>query len=100
MRGFAKNWFPIALAILWVVMAIGFLIAAATVPEASFDNPNPGPSGIGALMMFITWLVSPAYYVLLEGRPDLSRHGCKARGIQGHFEYWDCPALVTSRPGA
>jgi hypothetical protein len=30
----------------------------------------------------------------LEGRPDLSRHGCKARGINGRLEYWDCPATV------
>ena len=32
MRGFAKNWFPIALAILWVVMA-----AMAMVDFASFS---------------------------------------------------------------
>jgi hypothetical protein len=36
----------------------------------------------------------------LEGRPDLTRHGCKARGIKGRFEYWDCPAAIDSRPGA
>lgn len=36
----------------------------------------------------------------LEGLPDLSRHGCKARGIQGRLEYWDCPASIAARPGA
>jgi len=30
MRGFAKNWFPIALAILWVVMAAMAMVDFAT----------------------------------------------------------------------
>jgi len=68
--------------ILWVVMAVGFLIAASTVREASFENPNPGPTGIGGLFMLITWLVSPAYYVLLEGRPEGQTIGKKLIGIR------------------
>ena len=30
----------------------------------------------------------------LEGRPDLSRDGCKDAGISGVYEYWRCPASV------
>jgi uncharacterized RDD family membrane protein YckC len=68
--------------ILWVVMAAGFLIVAATVPEASFEDPNPGPSGLGGLIMFLTWFISPAYYVLLEGRPEGQTIGKKLIGIR------------------
>ena len=35
----------------------------------------------------------------LEGRPDLSRHGCKPRGVNGRLEYWDCPATVATGSG-
>lgn len=55
--------------ILWVVMTVGFLFAAASVPEASFENLHPAPSGFGRLMLFVTWLIAPAYYILMEGRP-------------------------------
>jgi uncharacterized RDD family membrane protein YckC len=68
--------------ILWVVMAAGFLVVAATVPAESFENPNPGPSGLGGLIMLITWLAGPAYYVLLEGRPDGQTFGKKAVGTR------------------
>ena len=30
----------------------------------------------------------------LEGRPDLSGHGCTSTGIKGRYEYWHCPAPV------
>jgi hypothetical protein len=32
----------------------------------------------------------------LEGRPDLSSHGCIDAGIAGTVEYWRCPAVVGS----
>ena len=28
----------------------------------------------------------------LEGRPDLTRHGCTGLGVNGAYEYWRCPA--------
>jgi uncharacterized RDD family membrane protein YckC len=68
--------------ILWAVMTLGLLIAGATVPTESFENPNPGPSGIGGLIMFITWFASPAYFVILEGRPEGQTLGKKAMGIR------------------
>jgi uncharacterized RDD family membrane protein YckC len=68
--------------IVWVIMGAGFLVAAASVPEASFENPNPRPGGIGALMQTITWLASAAYYIVLEGRPDGQTLGKKAVGIR------------------
>jgi hypothetical protein len=32
----------------------------------------------------------------LDGRPDLSRHGCKDAGISGTYEYWRCPSSIVS----
>jgi hypothetical protein len=32
----------------------------------------------------------------LEGRPDLTRQGCKAAGRSGTYEYWRCPASVAA----
>jgi hypothetical protein len=34
----------------------------------------------------------------LEGRPDLSRDGCKTAGMSGTYEYWRCPASVAAAP--
>ena len=69
--------------ILWLAMAAGFLIVAATVPEPEpFVNPDPGPSGLGSLFMMLTWLIGPAYYVIMEGRPDGQTIGKKALGIR------------------
>jgi hypothetical protein len=30
----------------------------------------------------------------LEGRPDLTKRGCKAAGVKDALEYWRCPAGV------
>jgi uncharacterized RDD family membrane protein YckC len=69
--------------ILWVVMTACFLVAAATVPEPEpFVNPDPGPSGIGSLVMMLTWLLSPAYFIIMEGRPDGQTLGKRAMGIR------------------
>ena len=36
----------------------------------------------------------------LEGRPDLTRHGCTSLGVTGIYEYWRCPAdLQASQAG-
>jgi len=32
----------------------------------------------------------------LEGRPDLTKRGCKAAGFKGALQYWRCPAGVES----
>jgi uncharacterized RDD family membrane protein YckC len=68
--------------IVWIIMGAGFIIAAATVPESSFENPSPGPSGFGNLMQTITWFASAAYYVIQEGRPEGATVGKKAMGIR------------------
>lgn len=69
--------------ILWVVMAAGFLVVAATVPEPEpFVNPDPGPSGVGALVMMLTWLIGPGYFIVMEGMPDGQTLGKRAMGIR------------------
>jgi uncharacterized RDD family membrane protein YckC len=69
--------------ILWVVMAVGFLVVGATVPDPEpFVNPDPGPSGMGGLIMMLTWLIGPAYFVIMEGMPDGQTLGKKALGIR------------------
>ena len=68
--------------ILWVVMTIGFLVVGATVPAESFEDPSPGPSAFGGLIMMITWFIGPAYFVIMEGRPDGQTLGKKAMGIR------------------
>jgi hypothetical protein len=32
----------------------------------------------------------------LDGRPDLSAHGCKAVAIRDGIEWWNCPASLGS----
>jgi hypothetical protein len=32
----------------------------------------------------------------LEGRPDLTRQGCKNAGLAGTYQYWRCPSSVAS----
>jgi hypothetical protein len=32
----------------------------------------------------------------LEGRPDLTRHGCRDAGVAGRYQYWRCPATVAA----
>ena len=68
--------------ILWVVMVVGFLIVGATVPEPSLEGGSPGPSGFGALLMMITYLLPPAYFVVMEGRPEGQTLGKRAMGIR------------------
>jgi hypothetical protein len=34
----------------------------------------------------------------LAGRPDLSHQGCQDAGVSGTYQYWHCPAAVSSGP--
>lgn len=36
----------------------------------------------------------------LDGRPDLSAHGCRAVAIRDGVEWWSCPASLTSSRAA
>jgi hypothetical protein len=35
----------------------------------------------------------------LEGRPNLTRRSCTARGVAGNVEYWRCPSPVATDRG-
>jgi hypothetical protein len=35
----------------------------------------------------------------LDGRPDLTRQGCKAGSLSGKTEWWRCPAAIGSALG-
>jgi uncharacterized RDD family membrane protein YckC len=67
---------------MWGVFIVGFIIAAVTTPSASFDNPDPGTSGLGVLFMFLSWAVAVGYPVYFEGRPEGQTLGKKALGIR------------------
>jgi uncharacterized RDD family membrane protein YckC len=66
----------------WAIVIVGFIIAAITAPEPTFDNPDPGPGGLGTLVMMVCWLASVAYPIYFEGRPDGQTPGKKAVGIR------------------
>ena len=58
------------------------VIAGLSTPAASFDNPNPGPSGIGVFLMLVCFAAGIAYYPYFEGRPDGQTPGKKAAGTR------------------
>jgi uncharacterized RDD family membrane protein YckC len=66
----------------WIATGFLMIAAASTIPEETFTDPNPDPSGLGLLLMLFGWLIGPAYYVFLEGRPDGQTLGKKAMGIR------------------
>ena len=66
----------------WAIVIVGVIIAGITAPEATFDNPDPGPGGLGTLVMMVCWLASVAYPIYFEGRPDGQTPGKKAVGIR------------------
>ena len=74
--------FVIDMFITWAVFLVGFIGAGITTPSATFDNPNPGPSGPGILVMLITWVVAFAYPIVFEGRPESATLGKKAVQIR------------------
>jgi uncharacterized RDD family membrane protein YckC len=68
--------------ITWAIYLVGFILVAATAPSSSYDNPNPGPSGLGALLMMLSWVAGWAYFIVLEGRPQGQTLGKRAVGIR------------------
>jgi uncharacterized RDD family membrane protein YckC len=76
--------------ITWMMLAAGFIVAAAiastSLPQPTFDNPDPGPTGLAALLSFLVGMLGVvatfAYYPLLEGRPQGHTVGKMATGIR------------------
>jgi uncharacterized RDD family membrane protein YckC len=68
--------------IVTAVYVVGIIVAVGTAPSSSYDNPNPGPTGIGLLVMLLSWLVALAYYPFFEGKPAGQTLGKKALGIR------------------
>ena len=74
----------------WLILTVGFIAAAAVastnLPQATFDNPDPGPTGIAAFVSFVFGalgvLAALAYYSVLEGRPQGHTLGKMALGIR------------------
>jgi uncharacterized RDD family membrane protein YckC len=74
----------------WFVLTTGFIAAAAVaatnLPERTFDNPDPGPTGVAALVTFLFGalgvVATLVYYVALEGRPQGQTLGKMAMGIR------------------
>ena len=74
--------FVIDMFITWSVFIVGFIGAGITTPTATFDNPDPSPSGPGILVMLISWVVAFAYPIVFEGRPESATLGKKAVQIR------------------
>jgi uncharacterized RDD family membrane protein YckC len=64
------------------VFIVAAVIAESTKPSSSFDDPYPGPSGLGRLLLLLARLAVIAYFVVLEGRPEGQTLGKKALGIR------------------
>jgi len=62
------------------------MIASATTPEATFSDPDPGPTGIAGLLVFLIGATAFAgfflYRPVLEGRPEGQTFGKRAMGIR------------------
>jgi uncharacterized RDD family membrane protein YckC len=70
-------------AIMTAVYVFGIIVAMITTPSATFDNPDPQTSGLGLLVMFLTWVGAIVVYpVYFEGRPEGQTLGKKAVGIR------------------
>jgi uncharacterized RDD family membrane protein YckC len=67
---------------MWALFFVGFIVVAIATPSASYDNPNPGPNGIGVLFMLFSWLIAFGYPVYFEGRPAGQTLGKKAIGTR------------------
>jgi uncharacterized RDD family membrane protein YckC len=76
--------------ITWVMLVLGFIIAAffasMSMPEATFDNPDPSPTGLGGLLVLLFGALGVAaaavYYPFFEGRPQGQTFGKRAMGIR------------------
>ena len=85
------------------VVVVGLAILALM--GAIKDGHLPRISGLtGSCSVVQTWTDGTQLEACnagrLEGRPDLSSHGCVSTGTVGSREYWSCPArLVASQVG-
>jgi uncharacterized RDD family membrane protein YckC len=65
---------------------VSAIIGTLTTQEQTFENPNPGPSAIGALffvLLFVTALAAVfAYYPYFEGRTEGQTPGKRIMGIR------------------
>jgi len=68
--------------IIMLIFVVGGAVAAITTPASTFDNPDPGPSGLGVLLLFLSFAGALAYPVILEGRPEGQTVGKKLAGIR------------------
>jgi uncharacterized RDD family membrane protein YckC len=64
------------------IVFFGFLVLGLTIPSETFDNPDPDPSGLGILVMFLSWGAAMAYPVYFEGGREGATFGKKAVGIR------------------
>lgn len=74
--------FLLDMLITWGIFIFGMIVVGVTTPTESFDNPNPDPSGIGILVMMLSWVAAFAYPIVFEGRPEGQTLGKKALGIR------------------
>ncbi|HEV7536162.1 MAG TPA: RDD family protein, partial [Acidimicrobiia bacterium] len=74
--------YVIDIAITGAVFIVGIVIAGLTVPESSFDNPDPGPTALGWLVMLACLGATFAYFPYFEGRPAGQTPGKKAVGTR------------------
>jgi uncharacterized RDD family membrane protein YckC len=62
------------------------MIASGTTPEATFGNPDPGPTGLGGPAVFLVGALAFAgfflYRPVLEGRPEGQTFGKQAMGTR------------------
>ena len=67
-------------------LILSAIIATITTPDATFDNPDPGPSGIGALLFVLlfvgAFVADIAYFPYFEGRPDGQTPGKRIVGVR------------------
>ena len=68
------------------VFVIAAAIADGSTPQPDFANPDPGPTGAGAIAVFLFGALAFAgfflYRPILEGRPEGQTFGKRAMGIR------------------
>ena len=72
----------IDMVITWAVIGFGFIVLGASVPAATFDNPDPGPNGVAVLVLLLCLAAAFAYYPFFEGKPAGQTLGKKAVGTR------------------
>jgi uncharacterized RDD family membrane protein YckC len=75
--------FLIDMVIIWGIFIVGIIVMAITTPStSSFDSSEPEPSGLGVLVMMLSWVFAFVYPIVFEGRPEGQTLGKKALGIR------------------